>query len=556
MSMPKHSLPLRLAHSLLRLALRLWPRESRQWGQALAGELDEIENPWEAFHWAIGGLVLFTRASFSHFFSWLKRPAGARLSAASLPLGTDPPILPKHSRLLTATILLITAAILFLPPSREAISTVRASWNGFQGYSSDIRAVRNLAARAEKEKDARTLAFAALATPDRDRSIALADRAVAIDPSFAWIYAGYTTHRNYALASKDGLARLLSADPDNAFPELAAARTISQPLFLNLISHHSPTQNEIETSLASNPEWLAYMDRAFRASRYDSYLNRHWQLTREVWSQQQDLSASVIFNVLWARPFPDVQSIRTYSNHLVHSSQEASAAGRLDEAEALLKRVDDFGRRMSDQGETDFERMVGMSVSHQALSEMRNLYHAQGRDREAQGAVQQLQDVEGRMESLRYSFRAGNPAELRAFDRRAFLVQLAAGLALLFAIAAAFGLFALELSPSKRGHQRIRMRRVLCIAADWAPAALLFGSIALLWLFQPYAQLLRSARNLGSASEAWHSMNFGGLSSLSSTLGALEEPFTPVRLWQAFICALVALALFILVRGFLRFKRA
>ena len=226
----KQSLPLRLSHSLLQLALRLWPEESRQWGQALAAELDEIENPWEAFHWAIGGLMLFSRASASHFLSWLKLPAGTRLSADSLPLGAYPPILPKHSRLLTATILLITAAILFLPPSREAISTVRASWNGFQGYSSDIRAVRNLAAHAEKEKDARTLAFAALTTPDRESSIALADRAVAIDPSFAWIYAGSTGHPRYAPPSTDALARLLSADPDNAFPELLAAQAISQPL--------------------------------------------------------------------------------------------------------------------------------------------------------------------------------------------------------------------------------------------------------------------------------------------------------------------------------------
>ncbi len=55
------------------------------------------------------------------------------------------------------------------------------------GYSSDVRALRNLAARAEKERDARTLAFVALAAPDTDSAMALADHAVAIDPSLAWI---------------------------------------------------------------------------------------------------------------------------------------------------------------------------------------------------------------------------------------------------------------------------------------------------------------------------------------------------------------------------------
>ncbi len=126
----------------------------------------------------------------------------------------------------------------------------------------------------------------------------------------------------------------------------------------------------------------------------------------------------------------------------------------------------------------------------------------------------------------------------------------------LFAIAAAFSLFALELRFVKPGRRIMQLRQALCIAADWAPLALLLGCVGLLWLFQPYAQILRSARSLTSASAAWHSLHFEGLFTLSSTLGALEQPFTPVRFWQSFICALVALALFVVVRGFLRYKRA
>jgi hypothetical protein len=557
MSSPQQSMPFWLAHSSLQLALRLWPEGSRDWGQALAAELDEIEEPFEALQWALGGLMLFSRASASHFLAWLKLPAGSRLSAASLPLGPDAPILPKRSRLFTAAVLVATALLLFLPRSREAISTVRASWNGYRGYSSDVRALRNLAALAEKERDARTLAFVALATPDANRAMALADHAVAIDPSLFWIYANSTCHPRCAPLTKDRLDLLLSADPDNAFPELVAARVISEPLFQRLIFHHSPTQTEFETSFAADPQWIAHMERAFRAPRYDSYVNRLWQLTREVWNQHQDLSASVIFNTLWARSFPDVTSIRLYGNHLVQNAQEASAAGRPDEAESLLKRVDDFGHRMSEQCENDFERMVGLSLSYQATKEFRNLYQSHGMERQAQEAAHQLQDVDGRIEeSLRHSFRPPSPAQLRFFDRRAFLVQLSAVLAMLFAIAAAFSLFTLELPLGRRGQQRIRLRRAICVAADWAPTALLFGCVALLWLFRPYAEILRSARNLGSASQAWHSMHFEGLFTLSATLGALEEPFTPVHLWQAFICALVALALFVLVRGFLRHKHA
>ncbi|MCU1315771.1 MAG: hypothetical protein JWN63_1093 [Candidatus Acidoferrum typicum] len=173
--------------------------------------------------------MLFSRASASHFLTWLKLPIGSRPSPTSLISGAPSPLLPRRSRLFTTAILLATAVVLFLPQGREAMSTVRASWNGYRGNDSDLRDLQNLATRAEKENDARTLAFVALATPDPDRQKRLADHAVAIDPSLTWIYASRTGHPEYTPPSKDGLARLLAADSDNAFPEMIAARVISEP---------------------------------------------------------------------------------------------------------------------------------------------------------------------------------------------------------------------------------------------------------------------------------------------------------------------------------------
>src|SRR5467141_2224948 len=53
MTSPQQSIPFWLAHSSLQLVLRLWPEETRHWGQALAAELDEIETPFAALH-AVG----------------------------------------------------------------------------------------------------------------------------------------------------------------------------------------------------------------------------------------------------------------------------------------------------------------------------------------------------------------------------------------------------------------------------------------------------------------------------------------------------------------------
>ena len=153
------SLPFRLAQSSLKLALYFWPEESRNWGRALAAELEETEKPLEALRWAAGGLMLFARAAVSSFVGWLKRPAGSPL--ASLPSGTVAPILPKRSRLFTLAILAVSAALLLLPQGRQAISTMRATWTGYAVSSADQRTVAQLASQAEKEKDARTIAFAA-----------------------------------------------------------------------------------------------------------------------------------------------------------------------------------------------------------------------------------------------------------------------------------------------------------------------------------------------------------------------------------------------------------
>ncbi len=208
-----HSFTARMVQRFLKLALLFWPEESRHWGQALAAEFHEIERPFEALWWAFGGLMLFIRTSASHYLAWLKLPVGPPFSGTSLSDEAGTPLLPKRSRLFTLAILVATAMLLFLPQSREAISTVRASWNGYRGYPSDVRALQKLAARAEKERDANTLAFVALATPDAKEAMMLADGAAAIDPSLVWIYACRTGHPEFTPPSKDDLARLLAADP-------------------------------------------------------------------------------------------------------------------------------------------------------------------------------------------------------------------------------------------------------------------------------------------------------------------------------------------------------
>ncbi len=500
--------------------------------------------------------MLFARASASHFLAWLKLPAGSRLSPTSLPPGTTAPLLPKRSRLFTAAVLVGTTLLLFLPQSREAISTVRASWHGFSASPGDLLAVENLGARAEKEKDARTLAFVSFVLPHSDRATTFADRAVALDPTLAWIYASRVGRPEFAPPPKEGLARLLESDHDNAVPELLAARVISEPRFRALILRRTPSDQEIEAALASDSTWIAHMDRAFRAPRYDSYFTRHCELTREVWNREQSLSPSVAFFSLWSHSLPDWLSIKTYANVLVQNAQEASVAGHPKDAENLLQQLDSFGRRLTEQSETDSERLMGLKLSWQAASELRNVYLSAGKTSESMVATQRLQQIDSRRDTLIHSFRGIKPPQVRKLERRAIFVQFSAVFAVLLSLATAFSLLALELRREKQSNRRLRLRGAICLAVDWAPVALLAACIALLWAFQPFASILRSAHSVGSASAAWHTMHFEGLFLLSTTLGPLFDPFTPYHLWQVSTYTLLALAVFLLFRGFLRHKRA
>jgi hypothetical protein len=552
----RHSfLTFRLAHSALRLALRLWPEESRQWGLALAAELDDIQQPLEALQWVIGGLMIFIRASALHFLAWLKLPAGSRAAMAPFATETTAPLLPRHSRLLTAGVLLGTALLFFLLQSREAVGTVRSSWRGFSASSGDLRTLETLGARAEKQKDARTLAFVSLVLPDSARATTFAEHAVALDPTLAWIYSSRVGRPDFAPPRQEELARLLDFDPDNAFPELVAARVISDARWQELVSGHALSDQKIESTLASDSAWMGHMDRAFRAPRYDSYFNRNWELTREVWDHDRSLSPSVAFCSLWSHSnsLPDGLSIKTYANVLVHHAQEASLAGRHQQAENLLQQLDSFGRRLTEQSETYFETIVGLSLSRQSARELRNVYLRAGKASESELAAQRLQRIDSRIGAMINS-RAIESPQFRVLQRRAIFVQSCAAIAILSILATALSLLALELRREKRGTRRIR--KAICFAADWVPVTLLSACIALLWAFQPFASILRSARSAGSASAAWHTMHFEGLFLLSSALGPLYDPSSSYHLWQIFTCILVALFVFVVFGGFLRHKFA
>src|SRR5260370_17135972 len=103
----------RLAASLARLIVRLWPEETQAWGRAFEAELSEIETPYESLRWLIGGLVLLTRERFKYFIRSLGRPLGVPAQDASSALSPAPP--PRSPPLLPPPFLIPSLPFLCFP---------------------------------------------------------------------------------------------------------------------------------------------------------------------------------------------------------------------------------------------------------------------------------------------------------------------------------------------------------------------------------------------------------------------------------------------------------
>ena len=549
MSSPHQAMLFRLAHFSLQLALRFWPAESRDWGNALAAELHEIEKPFEALRWTIGGLMLFSRASASHLLAWLKLPAGSRLSRDPLLPGTNPPILPKRSRLFTAALLAATVAVLLLPQSRIAISTVRATWRGFQLWDADRRTLDKLAARGEREKDARTLAFAALTHPDSAQSVRLAEKAVSLDPSFTWIYANRFYGLEDAPKPVEWLSQLHTFDPDNAFVYLAAADAIVQPRHMAILMHRTPAPGEFESAIAANPQWLAQMESAFRAPRYDNYLRKRWELICYEWDRDPAISPVLIGSSLWLRRIPNLQNVKTFTKIKIHRAQEALASGHPDEAESILQQVDGFAGRLSQRGEAYFERMTALDVSYQANEELRNLYSATGRTREASDASVRLQELE----SHRTHGYLPYLAETKTVRLEASLFQSSAILLFICGVLMALSFLLLEIRPFSR--RRAAWQLFLCKTADFAPATFLILSCAFFASFLPIAHLFARYRSASISVDTFREIR-GTLWGLVEVPSSVENILDPPLFWLLLTIALATLAAFLLFRLFTRPRTA
>jgi hypothetical protein len=552
MSAQENSVTARFARWALAYAVRHWPEENRAWGLALAAEIDETASAFETVRWSLGGIMFFSRSVMSSAWKWMKLPAGSSLfGGADGPEG--PSLLPKRSRVFTAAILAVSALLLALPEGREAIRTVRASWQEYRQSDSDARTLEKLEARAEKEKDASTLAFVALGTGDTKRAEALTERAVALDAELIWIYGARNHWPKDDPPREDWLARLQAAEPDNAVPYLLEAYAVADSRVEKLYDHGWPKDADFEVA-GSDSRWLALMERAYGAPRYDSYMQRHHQLTRAVWNRDKNLSPVIVLSGLWSHGIPNLLNVRIFADFKIHEAKKARAAGDLKRAEGLLDEVDAFGARMADGSGTVIEKWIAWTLSERADKELAVLYSGWGQAEDARRVTLRIEQIEASFQALRPARDLATGARAQAFRRDAMLVQGFGTLAVIAGFAAMAGFLMLELWPGKIRDTKTSWRRAACLVADCAPAVLLVACGGFLFSFLPFQR----------AFDEYRSSNYSLLNDermIDSMWSLMEVPQSvtgvnaAVSIWTSVTIALSALLLFVLVRGFYRMQR-
>jgi hypothetical protein len=229
-----------------------------------------------------------------------------------------------------------------------------------------------LAERAKQNRDAQSLAFAALHAPG-GQDVALADQAVAMDPSLTWIYYSVAyRHRSdngwkqpaFASTLKGWIAKLQAAEPQNAVPYLFEAEVIREQTnkFPDLYPPFTP---EKSAAISQQTAWLAAMEKAYASPRYDGFNIRRFNLDRRVllangWARPDRLLVSTA-----SYPLPNLLNVRSYANFKVkYLAPKAEAEKHHDQALRHYYQTALFGQRMQVEGGTLIEQLIGAALDH------------------------------------------------------------------------------------------------------------------------------------------------------------------------------------------------
>jgi hypothetical protein len=539
----------RIAVRVLKWAIQLYPPEKRAWGEAIVAEADSAAEVGTALSWMIGGLMVAFRAFFSRLF---QRPAGKNETLLVGPAQIPPPVPLKLAFICIA----ISAALLFVPDLRQALSVTYSSWTSELIPRDETAMWEKIAREAESKGDAPAMAFAAMRLPSPegerfDEAVRLAEQAVAKDGSLTWTYYFLAQRRGdsrfHGSAHPELAQHLQEWDAKNAVPYLVEADDVGRAhsddpqwrVWPN-VSVDPPKPEDVARLRARDPRWLELMGRAFAAPTYDAYFDRRLNLDLQVMQRLGVMDPQLAVNAYFSgNRLPNLVRWREYAALRVAQGEEAERAFKWENAASEYWTVAQFGQRvcLGGKSDVDVELVIARGLQESAFKHLQPVLLKLGRVQEAQtvayaGQLQRAENDETRARS-------------RSVGERLFTFSLASGVFVHFC-ALVFEAMVVLMAVLLIAFALRRAPRFVRLGLTYAPLLLVLSCTGLLCTYHPYAEYYRSF--LANPSRQDHESIFNALMVTGIPQYGLRS-WTLADFWWAVIAALGTICIWLLSRA-------
>ena len=480
---------------LLESAIRIAPPDTREWGQAMRGELSYVEGCWAALLWALGGASVMAKHALVSLLIPGRRQGlgpGDELFAKNVSLG---------KAALVAGAGCILAALLFFaaPPFRQAFRVALKPW-----YFMFQLASRNyqpgfdaLAKRAEMQHDPEGLAFCAVRLQNARQSARLAEEAVRLNPSLLWVYAVVGMRHPELPQIGQWMVELERWDPQNALFHLIEEESIERAHYRGRI--WTPPTREQEQA------WQSAIAAAFQSPKFDDYLDRVAELTRRVvprygFYDPYEVESREQLDL----PVDALENSERFAKSLLRSGEDLEARGDRKSARDKYWTVARFGQVIDSQGRTGFEHLTGTSLQAMAYKQLQASSEKGGNQEEA-ALFGYLAAKFDPLSGEHPGFPGESAFGLDTARRNAAVVQISGLMILVFSglavVAAAILIVGGSVSRRTRPAAQ-RARPVATMIVLTSAAGLLFSSITLYLTYRPYWYIFQGAILNGGRSQA------------------------------------------------------
>ena len=371
-------MPLRqAAELLLEYAIRIAPPESREWGQAMRGELGFVEGNWAALAWAFGGAsVMAKHALISALIPGHRGQAilyDGGLFARNVSLR-------KALQMAAAGFVLATLLFFAAPPFRQAVGVSLAGWNELLHVTgrNDENRLQALANQAEKCRDPEGLVFAAARLSDARESSRLVQEAVQLNPAFDWAYAIVAVRHPDLPEIPQWLPLLARQEPQNALTHFIAAESI------DIAEAAKPSRRPVSQPMEVSPAWQSTMAAAFASPKFDDYLDRLRALDAGVLRRY---GFNDPYSVLSAEdeglPIYVFSDCQRFAVSILRAGKDLEVGGDHKGAAEKYWSVARFGQVIDSHAHTDNEHLLGLTLQTAAYWQLGDVSLKGGNSNEA-----------------------------------------------------------------------------------------------------------------------------------------------------------------------------